>query len=81
MRVLQEGALDAAGFDRAAHLGGEREAAVFLDNAVVMPETGAAAGARVAGALQAASADIEAESSSARNRWLMPSPWRRSAAR
>jgi CO/xanthine dehydrogenase Mo-binding subunit len=47
MRVLQEGALDAAGFDRAAHLPGEREAAVFLDNAVVMPETRAAGGARV----------------------------------
>jgi aerobic-type carbon monoxide dehydrogenase small subunit (CoxS/CutS family) len=47
MRVLQEGALDAAGFDRAAHLPGDREAAVFLDNAVVLPETNAAAGARV----------------------------------
>jgi xanthine dehydrogenase small subunit len=47
MRVLQEGALDAAGFDRGAHLPGEREAAVFLDNAVVMPGTNAAAGARV----------------------------------
>lgn len=47
MRVLQEGALDAAGFDRAAHLVDERAASVFLDNVVSIPDTGAIAGARV----------------------------------
>jgi aerobic-type carbon monoxide dehydrogenase small subunit (CoxS/CutS family) len=45
--VLQEGALDAAGFDRAAHLRSEQDAAVFLDNVVTLPDTGARAGARV----------------------------------
>jgi xanthine dehydrogenase small subunit len=45
--VLQEGALDAAGFDRATHLRSERDAAVFLDNVVALPETQARAGARV----------------------------------
>ncbi len=47
LTLLQEGALDAAGFERAAHLGGEREAAVFLDNVVMLPGSQAGAGARV----------------------------------
>jgi hypothetical protein len=47
MRVLQEGALDAAGFDRAANLPTARAAAVFLDNAVSIPDVGSIAGARV----------------------------------
>ncbi len=48
MRVLQEGALDAAGFDRAGHLVDERAASVFLHNAVSVPGVGSSAGARVA---------------------------------
>jgi aerobic-type carbon monoxide dehydrogenase small subunit (CoxS/CutS family) len=47
MRVLQEGALDAAGFDRAAHLTDARTESVFLDNVVTMPDAGSSAGARV----------------------------------
>jgi CO/xanthine dehydrogenase Mo-binding subunit len=45
--VLQEGALDAAGFDRAANLPNERAASVFLDNVVSVPGTESMAGARV----------------------------------
>lgn len=45
--VLREGALDVAGFDRAAHLPHARAEAVFLDNAVAVPDTDALAGARV----------------------------------
>ena len=45
--VLQEGALDAAGFDRAAHLPSARAASVFLDNVVALPGDDALAGARV----------------------------------
>ncbi len=45
--VVQEGALDAAGFDRAAHLPSARAASVFLDNVVAGPGDGAMAGARV----------------------------------
>lgn len=48
MRVLQEGALDAAGFDRAANLPDERAASVFLDNIVCEPNERSMAGARVA---------------------------------
>ena len=47
MRVLQEGALDAAGFDRAASLPSERAASVFLDNVVSVPNEDSLAGARV----------------------------------
>jgi hypothetical protein len=47
LRVLQEGALDAAGFDRAANLPTERAASVFLDNVVSIPNVGCHAGARV----------------------------------
>ncbi len=47
MRVLQEGALDAAGFDRAAHLPDARTESVFLDNVVTVPDAGSSAGARV----------------------------------
>ncbi|MGZ4756274.1 MAG: 2Fe-2S iron-sulfur cluster-binding protein [Acidimicrobiia bacterium] len=45
--VLQEGALDAAGFDRAANLPDERAARVFLDNVVAVPNVGSLAAARV----------------------------------
>jgi xanthine dehydrogenase small subunit len=45
--VLQEGALDAAGFDRAAHLPSARAASVFLDNVVAVPVEESMAGARV----------------------------------
>ena len=45
--VLQEGALEAAGFDRAAHLPSARAASVFLDNVVSVPVEDAMAGARV----------------------------------
>ncbi len=45
--VLQEGALDAAGFDRAAHLPDDRATAVFLDNVVMVPNEQSLAGARV----------------------------------
>ncbi len=47
MCVLAEGALDAAAFDRAAHIVDERAAAVFLDNVVALPDHDARAGARV----------------------------------
>ena len=47
MRVLQEGALDAAGFDRAANLPSARATAVFLDNVVSIPNIESLAGARV----------------------------------
>jgi aerobic-type carbon monoxide dehydrogenase small subunit (CoxS/CutS family) len=47
VRVLMEGALDAAGFDRGAHLLDGRAAAVFLDNVVSLERDGAGAGARV----------------------------------
>ena len=47
MRVVQEGALDAVGFDRASNLPTERAAAVFLDNVVSLPDIGSHAGARV----------------------------------
>jgi len=46
LRVVQEGALEEAGFDRVAHLHDDRAAAVFLDNAVGWSSTGMA-GARV----------------------------------
>jgi hypothetical protein len=47
LRVLHEGALDTAGFDRAGALRDERAATVFLDNAVSEPRDGSMAGARV----------------------------------
>jgi CO/xanthine dehydrogenase Mo-binding subunit len=46
LRVAAEGALDAAGFDRSAHLVSERDAEVLLANAVALPGRGRA-GARV----------------------------------
>jgi hypothetical protein len=45
--LLQEGALDAAGFDRAAHIPTARAASVFLDNVISMPVEESLAGARV----------------------------------
>ena len=45
--MLQEGALEAAAFDRAANLPTERAVAVFLDNVVRLPGSDALAGARV----------------------------------
>jgi aerobic-type carbon monoxide dehydrogenase small subunit (CoxS/CutS family) len=45
--VIQEGALETAGFDRAAHLPSARAASVFLDNVVATPLDAAMAGARV----------------------------------
>jgi hypothetical protein len=45
--VLMEGALTAAGFDRAAHLPTARAASVFLDNVVTVPVEASMAGARV----------------------------------
>jgi CO/xanthine dehydrogenase Mo-binding subunit len=45
--VLREGALDAAGFDRVAHLRDARAESVFLDNVVRVPTTDACAGAHV----------------------------------
>jgi aerobic-type carbon monoxide dehydrogenase small subunit (CoxS/CutS family) len=47
IRVLHEGALEEAGFDRAAHLFEERSADVFLDNVMSVPDAGSRAGARV----------------------------------
>jgi hypothetical protein len=45
--VLQEGALEVAGFDRASHLPSARAASVFLDNVVSVPVEESMAGARV----------------------------------
>lgn len=47
LRVLQEGALDEAGFDRAAHLRDDLAASVLLDNAVSLHPERSKAGARV----------------------------------